>query len=45
MSTLYYYEEGYMTVLSAAAVVQLSLVFVLLALERLTRDKSETAKD
>jgi len=29
----------------ATAVVQFSLVFVLLALERLTRDKSESAKD
>ena len=45
VSLLYYYEEGDMTTLSAAAVVQLSLIFALLGLERLTRDKSEISKD
>jgi iron(III) transport system permease protein len=45
VSLLFYYEEGHMTTLCAAAVVQLSLVFALLGLERLTRDRSETSKD
>ena len=45
VALLYYYEQGELSTLSVAAVLQLALIFGILFLERLTRDKSETAKD
>ena len=41
VALLYYYEEGMMSTLSVVAVIQLALVFALLAIERLTRAKDE----
>ena len=41
VALLYYYEEGMMSTLSVVAVIQLALVFALLAIERLTRGKDE----
>ncbi len=41
VALLYYFEEGMMSTLSVVAVIQLALVFALLAIERLTRGKEE----
>ncbi|MDE0035166.1 MAG: iron ABC transporter permease [Deltaproteobacteria bacterium] len=41
VALLYYFEEGMMSTLSVVAVIQLALVFALLAIERLTRGKDE----
>ncbi len=41
VALLYYYEEGMMSTLSVVVVIQLALVFALLAIERLTRGKDE----
>ena len=41
VALLYYYEEGMMSTLSVVAVIQLGLVFALLALERITRGKDQ----
>lgn len=41
VALLYYYEEGMLETLSVVAVIQLSMIFALLGLEQLTRDKND----
>lgn len=45
VALLYYYEEGFLTTLSVVALLQMSLIFGLLGLERLTRSKNELNND
>ena len=45
VALLQFYESGQLPVLAVGAMIQLALVFAILALERLTRGKAETSRD